>query len=95
MLDYEKALKYNRSSLLKYNWTPSWFGGEALDSELIDLICKFQEENGLGSDGLVGPTTYRRILADALSKEESFKLTLYAILVLLPKTPSAPVLPIS
>lgn len=73
MLDYEKALKYNRSSLLKYNWSPSWFGGEALDSELVDLICKFQEENDLGSDGLVGPTTYRRILADALSKEESFK----------------------
>jgi|13_taG_2_1085334.scaffolds.fasta_scaffold00788_4 RNAse (barnase) inhibitor barstar len=73
MLDYEKVLKYNRSSLIKYNWTPSWFGGEALDSDLVDLVCKFQEENGLSPDGLVGPSTYRRVLAEALSKQSGFK----------------------
>ena len=72
MLNYERILKYNKSSIIKHKWSPSWFGGEALDNDLIDLIVEFQLENNMEADGLVGPSTYRRILTDALSKEEDF-----------------------
>ena len=75
MLNYNKALKYNRESLIKYKWAPSWFECESLDEELIDAIADFQAENDLDADGLVGPTTYRRILTDRLSKEETYKAT--------------------
>lgn len=71
-MDYNKVLRYNRESIIKYKWAPAWFGAEALDEDLVDLICEFQEELGLEPDGLVGPTTYRRILADVQSKTESF-----------------------
>ena len=32
-----------------------------IDEELIDNVIKFQKERSLTADGLVGPTTFRRI----------------------------------
>ncbi len=52
---------YNKSSADSLGWTPSWFGAEFFDEELISNVRKWQKANGLVADGLVGPTTYRRI----------------------------------
>lgn len=72
-MNYSKALKYNRSSLIKFKWSPSWFGADSLGEELIDNIILFQKENDLDPDGFVGPTTYRRILTDVEAQSLNFK----------------------
>jgi RNAse (barnase) inhibitor barstar len=72
-MNYEKALKYNRSSLIKYKWSPLWFGGKSLDEDLINKIKAFQKENELKEDGFVGPTTYRRILTEVEAQRLNFK----------------------
>lgn len=72
MLNYSKAISYNRKSLIKYKWSPSWFSCDVLDESLIDAISDFQEENNMDADGMVGPSTYRRIVTERLSFEESF-----------------------
>lgn len=73
MLDYKKALKYNRDSLIKLKWSPSWFGAEEFNEEMIDKIVSFQKDVGLPEDGLVGSATYRRILTDQLAQEVFFE----------------------
>jgi len=52
---------YNRSSSDSLGWTPSWFGCEEFDFNLVKAVQKWQKKNGLTADGLVGPMTYRRI----------------------------------
>jgi len=52
---------YNESSAVKLGWSPDWFGATHFDEELLKKVKKFQQEHGLSTDGLVGPTTYRRI----------------------------------
>ena len=52
---------YNEGSAAKLGWTPDWFGCDDFDDDLIESITKFQKEHGLATDGLMGPTTYRRI----------------------------------
>ena len=52
---------YNEASALKLGWEPDWFGVAAFDERLTSAIRKWQKENGLVADGLVGPTTFRRI----------------------------------
>ena len=52
---------YNESSAVKLGWSPDWFGASHFDEELLKKVKKFQQEHGLSADGLVGPTTYRRI----------------------------------
>ena len=52
---------YNEASAAKLDWDPSWFGENEFDEELIRAVKKFQRAHGLTADGLVGPTTYRRI----------------------------------
>ena len=52
---------YNESSAVKLGWSPDWFGASHFDEELLKKVKKFQQEHGLTADGLVGPTTYRRI----------------------------------
>lgn len=74
-MNYEKAIKYNRSSLINLKWSPLWFGGKALNEDLIDNICEFQEENDLTPDGMVGPSTYRRILTYVESLNDSLPVT--------------------
>lgn len=52
---------YNKSSQDSLGWSPSWFGCEHNDDELVKAVKKWQSENGLSADGLVGPMTYRRV----------------------------------
>ena len=52
---------YNQSSQTKLGWEPTWFGSEYNDEDLITKVRKWQKKNSLVADGLVGPTTYRRI----------------------------------
>lgn len=63
-------LKYNMDSSKKYGWTPEWFGADSFDINLIAKIIEFQEELGIEADGLVGPSTYRRVEAHLLSEED-------------------------
>ena len=52
---------YNQDSARKYGWKPQWFGVDGFGKILELAIIDFQKEHGLEEDGLVGPTTYRRI----------------------------------
>ena len=52
---------YNESSAAKLGWDPAWFGEKYYDDKLVRAIKKWQKENGLGADGLCGPTTFRRL----------------------------------
>ena len=52
---------YNKSSQDSLGWEPDWFGCEYNDDDLVKAVKKWQKANGLTADGLVGPTTYRRI----------------------------------
>lgn len=52
---------YNQDSAQKYGWKPDWFGVDGFGDELTEAIKKFQREHDLDDDGLVGPSTYRRI----------------------------------
>lgn len=52
---------YNSSSAAKLGWEPEWFGCSEFDNVLVKAVQKWQRANGLKADGLVGPTTYRRV----------------------------------
>tara|TARA_Y100001963_G_scaffold160093_1_gene267764 strand:- start:15291 stop:16232 length:942 start_codon:yes stop_codon:yes gene_type:complete len=52
---------YNKSSADSLGWDPSWFGCNEFDLHLVKAVQKWQRENGLTGDGLVGPMTYRRV----------------------------------
>ena len=58
--------RYNQKSAKKHGWHPSWFSADLIDfdNELLNEIISFQEHHDLKPDGLVGPMTYRRVLAD-------------------------------
>ena len=62
---------YNEGSAAKLGWTPDWFGCDDFDEDLIEAIIEFQKELGLTADGLMGPSTYRRIYNHRVA---SFKL---------------------
>lgn len=74
MLNYEKALKFNRKSLIKFKWSPSWFGAEDFDNTMVDKIVEFQAAHGLTADGLVGETTYRRVLTEHMYVEDNLNI---------------------
>jgi hypothetical protein len=52
---------YNKSSADSLGWTPEWFNVKYHDEKLVSAIRKWQKDRNLSSDGLCGPTTYRRI----------------------------------
>ena len=52
---------YNEASAAKLGWDPSWFGCSDFDDRLLRAIRKWQRENELTADGLVGPNTFRRL----------------------------------
>ena len=64
---------YNKSSADSLGWTPEWFGAEHFDDELISKVKKWQRARGLLADGLVGPTTYRRIWTDREAEISKYK----------------------
>lgn len=55
---------YNSASAAKLGWEPSWFGCTLFDEDLAKAVAKWQRARNLTADGMVGPTTYRRILAE-------------------------------
>jgi hypothetical protein len=61
---------YNESSAMSLGWEPSWLGAKAFDDALIRKIRAFQRENGLKPDGLLGPGTFRRLVAHREAQEE-------------------------
>ena len=63
---------YNSSSAAKLGWSPSWFGCDEFDYNLVKAVQKWQRENGLTGDGLVGPMTYRRIWTERESNISDF-----------------------
>lgn len=64
--------RYNKRSAKKYGWHPSWFASYLKDfnDELLDEVVKFQVDHDLKPDGMVGPMTYRRLLAERELKEQ-------------------------
>ncbi len=63
----------NKSSASNLGWDPTWFGCSHFDDTLTSAVRKWQRENSLTADGLVGPTTYRRIWTERESEISSFK----------------------
>ena len=61
---------YNESSAQSLGWDPSWLGAKRFDEALIRKIRAFQREVGLKPDGLLGPSTFRRLLAHREAQEE-------------------------
>ena len=55
---------YNEASASKLGWKPDWFGKEEFDEDLVDEIRRWQRRHGLKSDGLCGPSTFRRIFTE-------------------------------
>lgn len=66
----QQKFNYNIKSSKDLGWTPEWFGCDSFGIELLEAIILFQNSLGLEADGLVGPSTYRRIEADLLAREE-------------------------
>ena len=61
---------YNEASAKSLGWEPSWLGAKEFDDSLIRKIRAFQRENGLKADGLLGPSSYRRLVAQREAQEE-------------------------
>ncbi len=64
---------YNEASATKLGWTPEWFGAEEFDEHLVDCIRKWQRRQGLKSDGLCGPSTFRRIFTERESSISDYE----------------------
>tara|TARA_R110000824_G_C15225356_1_gene677988 strand:+ start:2833 stop:3687 length:855 start_codon:yes stop_codon:yes gene_type:complete len=72
-----RKIYYNKKSSKKYGWHPSWLDIQLtkFDEELIDYIKNFQLMHDLVADGLIGPTTFRRLLANRdLQRSENYIL---------------------
>ena len=52
---------YNEGSSAKLGWKPEWLGASDFDDDLIEKIMKFQKDHDLTPDGMLGPTSYRRL----------------------------------
>ena len=61
---------YNEASAAKLGWDPSWLGETNFDDKLVRKIRAFQREYGLKPDGLLGPSTYRRLKAHKEAQED-------------------------
>ena len=64
---------YNEASAAKLGWEPSWFGASAFDDRLLRAIRKWQKQNGLTADGLVGPVTFRRLWTEREAAIDDWK----------------------
>lgn len=73
MRDIEK-IAFNKKSSAKHGWKPDWFGASSFDSSLISAIERFQEENSLEVDGLVGPNTHRIASTLRFSEKDQYIL---------------------
>ena len=64
---------YNESSAAKLGWTPSWFGCNDFDEDLVEAIKSWQKNNSLKADGLCGPGTHRRIFTARKSEIDDYE----------------------
>jgi hypothetical protein len=55
--------RYNKKSAKKLGWDPSWFNALKFDSDLHQGIHQFQIDHDLEADGMCGPMTFHRIVA--------------------------------
>ena len=53
---------YNKRSSKNLGWVPEWLDASAFDADLERKVKQFQRNHDLKADGMVGPTTYRRLL---------------------------------
>lgn len=63
-MNYKNILSYNKRSATKYGWDPSWFNSDNFDESFVQNVISYQKEHGLTQDGLVGPSTYRRVFLE-------------------------------
>ena len=65
MTSLDDKIKYNKSSADDFGWSPEWFGLaiDQFDQKLIEIIEEFQTGYDLEADGMVGPSTFRRLYA--------------------------------
>jgi len=63
---------YNESSASNLGWKPDWFGCTDFDDDLVGAIAAWQKKNGLTSDGLCGPGTFRRIFTERQSEIDDY-----------------------
>ena len=68
-----KAIEYNKKTAAELGWKPEWFGESDFNSDLINAIKKFQKENGLTADGMLGPGTFRRVVTDRESQISDYQ----------------------
>jgi len=70
-----KINRYNKKTAKQFGWHPSWFSSRlrSFDDNLIYEVMKFQRRCNLEEDGMVGPTTYRRILTEREASEIEMK----------------------
>ena len=66
---------YNQASSAKLGWNPDWFGEKEFNDELILAIKKWQKDHRITSDGLCGPTTYRRVYTERQSSIDDYRPT--------------------
>ena len=64
---------YNKSSSDSLGWKPEWFGEKYFDDDLLKAVRAWQRENSLTADGLVGPTTYRRVWTERQSNISDYE----------------------
>ena len=63
---------YNEASAAKLGWEPEWLGAKEFDDELVKKIAEFQKKHGLKADGLLGPSTHRRLWTERESELEEY-----------------------
>jgi len=71
----DSKITYNKNTSKRYGWKPNWFGVEEFDEQLIEKIIEFQKSLGITADGLVGPSTYRRIFTEREANIDDYEPT--------------------
>ena len=64
-----RALEYNLAESRRNGWNASILGEDKIDEHFCEVVKQFQTKHGLTADGMLGPTTFRRIVAE---KEANF-----------------------
>ena len=72
-MNYKNIIAYNKRSASKYDWDSTWFGCERFDEDFVAKVLEYQREHNLAQDGLVGPSTYRRLFLERQANISNFK----------------------
>ena len=57
--ELQKKIDFNKKSARDRDWSPSLFGEDAFDEDLVKAITKFQEDNEIKVDGKAGKNTVK------------------------------------